>query len=237
MEIFSKNNIKIESNNTVKIQSSTIKPTNEEININSSDVFKNDNVELSEDKKILKPLGKSNNQRVYFLYSIESPIQKILMREPNRLGVMDDIDRLRAKGYTVVVDKTTTTKDFKDAIYDNKSAGVVFLGHGGEGSLVTIADSSSTEGYVTHWDIEKDKVSKNLKFVYMQACQAGMEQKNWEKALGTEVIAWTKSLSNVEVISLNAPIGVTAIIGVGPIFSVSNQIKNKTLEQIIDKKL
>jgi len=235
MEIFSKNTV--DKNTDIDKAQSTIKTNTETKNPKASEVLKNDDVELSSDKKVLKPFGESNNQRVYFLYGIEAPIQKLLMREPNKLAVRDDIAKLREKGYTVVVDETTTTKDFKDAVYDPKSAGVVYLGHGGEGALMTMTDSSSDEGYVANWDIERNKVSDNLKFVYLQACQAGMQQKNWEKALGTEVIAWTKSLTNVEVISLNAPIGVTAIVGVGPVFSVINQVKHKTLGQTIDQKL
>ena len=46
-------------------------------------------------------------------------MNKVVMRTPNKLAVMDDISRLRAKGYTVIVDDKMTTADFKNAIdYD-----------------------------------------------------------------------------------------------------------------------
>jgi hypothetical protein len=198
---------------------------------------KSDLLEINEERKILKPIGKDKQQNFYFLYTLEKPFDKIAMRTPNKLAIIDDITKLRAKGYTVIIDNKTTTKDFKDALYDPKAVGIVSLGHGGDGALITIADKTSTEGYLTHWDIDRDKVSKNLKMVYFQACQAGLEEKNWEKAIGTDVIAWKKSVSNLEVISSNAKIGSSVVFPViGAVFSIKSQLENKSLSDLINKR-
>lgn len=189
----------------------------------------------NEGRKVLKPLGKGNGQNFYFLYTLDKTFDKIAMRTPNKLMVQDDIARLRAKGYTVIVDNKATNDDFKNAFYDQKAVGVVSLGHGGEGTLVTVAKNGDPEGdYLTHWDIETKKVSPNLKMVYLQACQAGMEEKSWEKALNTDVIAWTKSVSNLEVMSSNAHIATAGIFPVvGAYFSIQSQLHSKSLADLI----
>lgn len=225
-----KQSLLVNENKDYSNSKSNIKNTNESLT-------KQDSLEFNEGRKELKPFGKDNGQRFYFLYTLESTFDKVAMRTPNKLAVTDDIARLRAKGYTVIIDNKTTTKDFKNALYDQKAVGIVSLGHGGDGALVTITDKYSTEGYLTHWDIDKEKVSKNLKMIYFQACQAGLEEKNWEKAIGTDVIAWKKSVTNLEVISSNAKIGSAGIFPVvGAVFSIKTQLENKSLSDLIKQR-
>jgi len=160
------------------------------------------------------------------------------MRTPNQLMVKDDIARLRAKGYTVITDNKTTTEDWKNAAYDQKAFGIVNLGHGGEGALVTIATNGDPEGdFLTHWDIDKKKVSPNLKMVYLQSCQAGMEEAAWERALKTDVVAWTKSVTNLEVMASNAHIASAGIFPVvGAYFSIQSQLHDKALANLIKER-
>jgi hypothetical protein len=193
---------------------------------------------FNEGRKILKPTGQSNGRNFYFLYTLQRPHDIIAMRTPNQLLEMDDIARLRAKGYTVIVDTKTTTDDYKNALYDQKAFGVVSLGHGGEGTLVTYAKNGDPDGdYLTHWDIDSKKVSPNLKMVYMQACQAGMEEQAWEKALHTDVIAWTKSVTNLEVMASNGQIAAAGIFPViGAYFSIQSQLHDKALGNLIKER-
>lgn len=191
----------------------------------------------NEGRKVLQPIGKSNGQNFYFMYGLETTHDKIAMRGTNKIAVQDDILRLRSKGYTVIVDDKMTTADFKNAFYDPKAAGVVTLSHGGDGYVVTIESKDSPEGYVAHGDIETDKVSKNLKLAFVQACQVGMEQKNWNKAIGQEVIAWSYSVSNVEVLAANSHIGSAGIFPVvGAVFSIKNQNHGKALGKLIGER-
>lgn len=189
-------------------------------------------------RKVLTPTAASNGQNFYFLYSLDRTYDKIAMRTPNKIMVQDDIVSLRAKGYTVIVDNETTPEDFQGAVYDQKATGVVFLGHGSEGALVTLPSKEDPNvDYITHWDIDKTKVGKNLKMVYLQACQAGMEEKTWEKVLNTDVIAWTKSVSNLEVLAANGHIATAGIFPVaGAVYSVIGQINNKALGGLISKR-
>lgn len=221
----------------IKNSDSKSSKNSDNINLKDETLSKNDSLEINEGRKELKPFGKGNGKNFYFLYTLDSKFDKVAMRTPNKLAVIDDIVRLRAKGYNVIIDNKTTTKDFKDALYDPKAVGIVSLGHGGDGALVTIADKNSTEGYLTHWDIDKNKVSKNLKMVYFQACQAGLEEKNWEKAIGTDIIAWKKSVTNLEVISSNAKIASAIVFPViGAVFSVKTQLENKSLSELIKQR-
>lgn len=190
----------------------------------------------NEGRKILNPIGKDNGQNFYFMYGLERKFDKIAMRDTNKIAVQDDILKLRMKGYTVIVDNEMTTDDFKNALYDQKAAGVVTLSHGGEGDIITIESKDSPEGYVSYRDIETSKVSKNLKLAFFQACQVGMEQKNWDKAVGRSVVAWDYSVSNIEVLASNSHIGSAGIFPVvGAVFSVKTQTKGKALGKLISE--
>ncbi len=201
----------------------------------TSDPFDKNN----EGRKVLKPFGKSNGRNFYFLYTLEGTHNILAMRTPNKLMVQDDILRLRAKGYTVIIDNKTTTSDFKNAAYDQKAFGIVSLGHGGEGALITFADNGDPDGdYIIHHDIESKKVSKNLKVVMLEACQAGLAREGWKKAFNTDVVAWEKSVSNVEVLAANGHYAAAGLFpGVGAYFSINNQMENRALGKIIGERL
>ncbi|MEK7433618.1 MAG: hypothetical protein AABZ74_10840 [Cyanobacteriota bacterium] len=231
----------------------TSSPENKVVENNTKNTLKNDSINVAsktpavnsenpfdksnEGRKVLQPTGKSNGQNFYFMYGLEGTMNKVVMRTPNKLAVMDDISRLRAKGYTVIVDDKMTTADFKNALYDQKAVGVVTLSHGGDGYIVTSETKDSDEGFVGYRDIETSKVSKNLKLAFFQACQVGTEQSNWNKAVGKEVIAWDYSVSNIEVIAANSHIGSAGIFPVvGSVFSIKNQTHGKALGKIIGER-
>lgn len=107
-------------------------------------------------------------------------------------GLMDDIAKLRANGYTVVVDPSGTKKEFQSAVYDSKTAGVYWTGHGYSGGV------STNDGGMKASDIDNTKVSPNLRFVVFQSCNTGKDEKGWEKALKTDVKAWDKITSTGE---------------------------------------
>lgn len=238
-----------------ELENTTVKPQNQEVKvqpqkaetltqkdnsaIKAKETVKDNPFDTSnEGRKVLKPIGKSNGQNFYFMYGLETTHDKMAMRTPNKIAVQDDILRLRTKGYTVIVDDKMTTADFKNAYYDPKAAGVVSLSHGGEGDVMTIESKESPEGYVSYRDIDTQKVSKNLKLSFIQACQVGMEQKNWDKAIGQEVMAWSYSVSNVEVLAANSHIGSAGVFPViGAVLSIKNQNHGKALGKLIGERL
>lgn len=218
------------------VKADSLKKDNIQINKKES-VLPNPYDTSNEGRKVLQPIGKSNGQNFYFMYGLERTFDKIAMRGTNKIAVQDDILRLRSKGYTVIVDDKMTTADFKNAYYDPKAAGVVTLSHGGEGDVVTIESKDSPEGYISYRDIETNKVSKNLKLAFIQACQVGMEQKNWDKAIGQSVIAWNYSVSNVEVLASNSHLGSAAVFPVvGAVFSIKTQNHGKALGKLIGER-
>lgn len=230
----------VQSKPVDKVVAVTQKPVIKKDSLNvptKQTVYSNPFDTSNEGRKILQPTGKSNGQNFYFMYGLEGTLNKVVMRTPNKLAVIDDIARLRGKGYTVIVDNKMTTADFKNALYDQKAVGVVTLSHGGEGFIVTSETKDSDEGFVGYKDIDTKKVSKNLKLAFFQACQVGMEQENWNKAVGQDVVAWNYSVSNIEVVSANSHIASAGVFpAVGAVFSIKNQTHGKALGKLIGEK-
>lgn len=162
------------------------------------DFLNQDGESLKLGKEILPPLGKDNGKIVHAMSSFTGK-DKAIMRAPNQLAQADDITRLRKMGYTVMVDNSATKTEFKDALYDSRTAGIMWLGHGGGGSVVDY-----NEDWIDPQDINPKLVSPNMKMMLFQSCQVGKSQGQWENSLpGAKVAAWDKNVMNGEMMYYN----------------------------------
>ena len=110
----------------------------------------------------------------------------------------DEIAKLRAAGYSVVVDPTGTAAEFTQALTSPNTAGVYWRGHGTGGQLIDF------DGECINPDQDFKKslaqggktVSPALKMVYLGACEAGQSMASWQSALGkdTAVTAYNYSV-------------------------------------------
>jgi hypothetical protein len=169
------------------------------------DFIGEDGGSLSSGAIVKPPTGPDRGQKVYMMHGMGTPglrgaFERVTMDGLHRIGKRDDVRQLQKMGYSVVVDNSATLPEIKNAIYDPKTAGLVYLGHGGGGGIVTYDDD-----FLMAQDIDAKKVSPNLKMVFWQSCEAGQAQKEWEKAFGpqTTVYAWDRAISNGEMLLIN----------------------------------
>lgn len=156
------------------------------------DFVGDDKAAILEGEKIYLPTGKDNGKVVNVFFGYAKTLDKVIMRGPDRFFISDDIKRLQELGYTVKVDLNVTKKDFDDAVYDSRTAGVLWFGHGAEGGVVDVNENWIFPGF-----IDKNKVSKNLKMVVFEACQVGKMADDWKDQLnGADIIAWKKNVKN-----------------------------------------
>lgn len=124
------------------------------------------------------PLKESNGKRVYFLYGFQpkGSMLEQLRTTLHRASIDDDIEAARAKGYTVIVDRDATEADVRSAAYDPHAAGIVWASHGTKGGFV----QTSGGKFLKPIDLERARISKNLRFVVLQACHSD-EDPDWQK--------------------------------------------------------
>lgn len=150
-------------------------------------------------QEILPPLGKDNGKVVHAMSSLSSLKDKAALRTPNQLAQADDITRLRKMGYTVMIDNNPSKAEFQQALYDPRTAGIMWLGHGGGGGVVDY-----NHQWINPRDIDPKRVSPNMKMMLFQSCQVGKAQTQWEKLLpGAQVQAWDRNVMNGELIAYN----------------------------------
>lgn len=203
------------------------------------DFVGSDGASLEGGKYVEAPIGKDNGKTVHFMRALggedkdwKGRLVDGILSTPNRFLQTDEKAMLRAKGYTVVVDNTATTQDIKQALYDPRTAGMVYLGHGGEGGLATYG-----YGWLDPQDVNPARVSPNLRMAYFQACQVGKEQAAWQEALGpeTEVFSWSRNATNLDVMLANGGPNLFSPVGAG----LANPYlwMGETLSQAINKNL
>ncbi len=160
------------------------------------------------------PTGKDNGKNVHFMRALDRPNQNVvrqfldnaILGAPNRLLQTDEKALLRAKGYTVVVDNTATSREIVQALYDPRTSGLVFLGHGGGGKLSTAGNSVFNPKWLGPQNIDPSKVSPNLRMAYFQSCSVGKQEAAWQKVLGpqTEIFSWSRYATNLDLFLANS---------------------------------
>lgn len=162
---------------------------------------------------IAAPKGQDNGKTVYFMRGLNSEgwrgkFEGVAMNAPNKGLQADEVVRLQRMGYSVVIDNSATHNDLRNAFYDQSAAGVVYLGHGGGGDIYP---------HDGNWfgpeDLDRQRVSPNLKMVYWQACQAGQKQQEWQQKFGpqTTIYSWDRNATNAEVLLVNGGSGMTPL--------------------------
>jgi hypothetical protein len=112
----------------------------------------------------------------------------------------DDIEGLRAAGYTVIVDKQATRDDFF-AMLESKAelaeglapAGFYWSAHGMEDGAIQCCD-----GELIHpRDLEGKPMPEALRVAIMGACYVGSSSRTWRKALGGRalVVGWGRPVT------------------------------------------
>lgn len=145
--------------------------------------------------------GVGNGKSFLFLWGLKRTRdidQKMLAREQE--GILDDIEVLRAAGYTVVVDPQATKEDFLDAIRGAAEgasglhpAGILWSAHGYEDGAIETCDG----GTIRPDDIDSKTVSDGLRLMIFSACYTGARSATWRKALGGRplVVGWGRPVT------------------------------------------
>ncbi len=124
--------------------------------------------------------------------------QKMTARELEQVN--DDVEVLRAAGFTVVVDPQGGKQDFFDALYGNGEgveglvpAGIYWSAHGHDDGKIECCDGQT----VTPADVETAKVSPGLRLMVMGACYTGAYARTWRTALGGHplVVGWGRPVT------------------------------------------
>lgn len=142
------------------------------------------------------PTGKGNGdgKTVYFFSGYTATEKDQDMRAKEDPHLVDDIQKLRANGYTVIVDPSGSKAEMKTAVENQNTAGIYWTGHGYSDGDVQTSDG----GFMSPSDFDAAKASKNLRFCVFQSCNTGVTESDWEKALGTDVRAWNRTTSTSE---------------------------------------
>lgn len=147
-------------------------------------------------KVILTP-KKHNGKTIYFFYGyVLNNAKDLKMRDEELPDLEDDVIDAAQRGFKVIYDKSGTKAEFSAALYDSKSYGIYWSGHGGGTSNGIIQTS---DGYnMQPGDFDANKVSSNLQYLVFAACQSGKGKKAWEnlikkKATKAEFQGWVKN--------------------------------------------
>ncbi|HJL26520.1 MAG TPA: hypothetical protein RMH80_30155 [Polyangiaceae bacterium LLY-WYZ-15_(1-7)] len=154
-------------------------------------------------RKVLAPTGTGigDGKVFHFLFGlkIHSPNDRRLFGEA-REHVDDDVEALRAAGYTVVVDEQAVHADFIGAVYGDAEdvkglapAGVFWLAHGHDDGAIETCDG----GVVQPTDVDPEKVHAGLKLVVFAACYTGSCSRTWRERLSGRalVVGWGRPVT------------------------------------------
>lgn len=109
---------------------------------------------------------KCNGKTIYFLSGFKSTSKDQGMLEAEKEKMQVGINYALKQGYKVVYQEGATKDNFKEAIYDKKAAGIYWTSHGNlNGDMET-----SNGAFLKASDIDKEKVSPNLKFLVLHSC-------------------------------------------------------------------
>ena len=156
-----------------------------------------------EKREVLAPTASGTGDGKAFLFHFglkrHSPNDRRLFGLA-RGHIDDDVEVLRAAGYTVVIDEEATHDDFLAAIYgasegvrDLVPAGVFWLAHGHDDGAIETVDG----GVVAPGDVETVRVHPGLKLVVFAACYTGSCSRTWRASLGGRplVVGWGRPVT------------------------------------------
>lgn len=145
--------------------------------------------------------GVGNGKSFLFIFGLRvarDTDQMMVQRETEQLA--DDIEVLRAAGFTVVYDPQGGKKDFLDALYGQGEgveglvpAGIYWSAHGHDDGRIECCDGQ----LVSHTEVETAKVSPGLRLMVFGACYTGSFARTWRTALGGHplVVGWGRPVT------------------------------------------
>lgn len=189
--------------------------------------------EIMAGKKHFPPTGPDNGKVVHFMIHVPNAWQAAAEKIFNNTSRWDDdIQKLQAKGYTVVVDFNTSKDEIKAAFHDPRTAGVIFHGHGNSDGQMETGGPDADPLLFGPYSIDPKKVSPNLKMVVFQACEVMQARKEWEQQVpGANFYGWTTSAGMSDIATQNGKWG-------GPTkYQVLSGESPDRLDRLIDKDL
>ena len=134
-------------------------------------------------QKILTP-KKPNGRTIYFFYGYTGTKSDKRMRSKETANLADDVIDAALRGFKVVYDDKGSKADFETALYDSKTAGIYWSGHGTGGGVIETNDS----GTMRPSDFDPNKVSSNLQFLIFASCNSGQGKDDWEKLINKKAV-------------------------------------------------
>ena len=145
-------------------------------------------------QKILTPTA-HNGRTIYFFYGYTGSKSDKRMRGKETANLADDVIDAALRGFKVVYDEAGTKADFEAALYDSKTSGIYWSGHGSGTGVIQTTDS----GTMSATDFDATKVGSNMQFLIFASCNSGQGtgKSDWEKlinkqAVDIEVEGWDK---------------------------------------------
>ena len=146
--------------------------------------------------KYTDPDGKTN---VYFIFTFGENDDTMLLSEMwSQFGNFKDTILSGVSAKLII---RGTQNDILQAIQDPECYAVITSGHGCNDGTICTADNL----YFSQSDIDKTKLSKNLKLVIFENCYQGDFEKEWEAAFGgnVDVVGWSEKTTTTETIFFN----------------------------------
>lgn len=168
--------------------------TNLEVDKNKVTVQKFD-VNTAGTKVVLTP-KKPNGKTIYFFFGYKiNNVKDLKMRDDELPDLEDDVIKAAEDGFKVIYDKSGTQAELETALYDSKTYGIYWSGHGMDKSNGRIQTSGGSDFGPS--DFDPNKISSNLQYLIFAACQSGTGKDAWErlikkKAQKAEFQGWVK---------------------------------------------
>lgn len=184
------------------------------------------------------PLGPDNGKVVYFMrYAGDRLRHRAADWIDGEERWQEEIQQARAKGYTVIVDPVTTRADLLRALYDKRTAGIVFNGHGGLGYAGLKGPTADFDKFFAD-QVDPTKVSPQLKMMVFQTCRTVSTQDAWQRVLkGAAVIGWEDYVSLAKVAAANDPQILDKLGPIGKPLATRPDHLDKRLDHLIDRYL
>jgi hypothetical protein len=145
--------------------------------------------------------GIGTGQAFFFLFGYKRASlqdQDMLARE--LAAITDDVETLRAAGYTVVVDPQAVHADFVAAVTGAGAgaeglvpAGFYWSAHGDSDGGLECCDGA----ILRPEDVDPEKVAPGLRLAVLGACYVGAHSRTWRRALGGRplVVGWGRPVT------------------------------------------
>ena len=146
--------------------------------------------------KYTDPDGRKN---VYFIFTFGEDNDKMLLSEIwSQFG---NFTGSILSGVSAKMIIRGTRNDIVQAVQDPECYAVITSGHGRKNGSICTSDNLDFSSS----DIDKSKLSKNLKLVIFENCHQGNFEESWEKAFGgnVDVVGWKGTTNTFETISFN----------------------------------